>query len=304
MKPSLRARLDAFFFPVVPAERLGAVRVFIGGFTLLFLAIRGFNLAGYGQFPAHRFKPVGVVSLLDVPLSTGAVWALVAATVLTAIPFTLGWRFRFFGPLFAALLWWTTTYRQCWGMVFHTENLMVLYVAVLSLTPSAHAYALDARGRPPREPHLRYGWPLKLMATLLVLSYVMAGLAKLRISGWERMDGDVIRVQIAYDNVRKIELGALHAPFGAWLVQFGWLFPILGVASLALELGAPLALLGRRLAWVWSVSTWLFHFGVVVMMAILFAFPLSGCAFAPLFRAEVALERLRRTRLVQALGGR
>ena len=304
MSGQWRRRLDDLFFPVVPAERLGAVRVFVGAFTLLFLVIRGVNLAEYGSFPAHRFQPVGVVSLLDAPLSAGMVWALVAATVFTAIPFALGWRFRVFGPLFAALLWWTTTYRQSWGMVFHTENLMVLYVAVLSLTHSADAYAMDARERSAPAPHRRYGWPLKLMAVLLVVSYVLAGVAKLRISGWEWMDGEVIRVQIAYDNVRKIELGAMHAPLGAWLVQFGWLFPILGTASLLLEIGAPFALLGRRLAWIWSIATWFFHLGVLVMMAIFFAFPLSGCAFIPLFKAEVALERVRRTRWVQAFGGR
>ena len=142
------------------------------------------------------------------------------------------------------------------------------------------------------------------MATLLVLSYLIAGLAKLRISGWEWMDGEVLRVQIAYDNVRKLELGGLHAPLGAWSVQFGWLFPILGTVSLLLEVGAPLALLGRRLAFVWVIATWLFHLGVLLMMAIFFAFPLSGGAFLPLFRAEVALERIRQTRLVQAFGRR
>ena len=79
----------------------------------------------------------------------------------------------------------------------------------------------------------------------------------------------------------------------AWLVQFGWVFPALGFASLVVELGAPIAMFGRRLAWAWSVAVWGFHFGVLVLMAIFFAYPLSFCAFAPLFKAEYALEALR-----------
>ncbi len=269
------------------------MRVFVGGFTLLFLMIRGLNLASYGQLPAHRFDPVGVVALLDGPLSNTVVCALVLLTALAAIPFVLGWKFRFFGPVFALLLLWTTTYRQCWGMVFHTENRMVLHVMILAATASTDAYALDPTRNEGAKTHLRYGWPLKLMATLVVVSYVVAGLAKLRVTGWEWMDGEVLRIQIAYDNVRKIEFGAMHAPLGAWLVQFGWLFPILGAASLILELGAPLALLGRRLALIWAVGVWAFHLGVLLFMAILFAYPLSGCAFAPFFRAERAMETIR-----------
>lgn len=300
----LVAGLDRFWFEPVPAQRLAAVRVFVGLFTLGFLMVRGVNLASYGQFSAHRFAPVGVVSVLDAPLPNWSVCALVIATVIAAIPFTLGWRFRVFGPVFAVLLWWTTTYRQSWGMIFHTENLMLLHVAVLALTPSAHAYALDARGAQPSSSHLRYGWPLKLMAALLVTSYVVAGLAKLRVTGWAWVDGEVLQIQIAYDNVRKIELGAMHAPLGAWLVQFGWLFPILATGSLVLELGAPIALFGRRLAKLWCVGVWCFHFGVLLFMAILFAYPLSGCAFVVLFRAEYAVEAIRRWPVVQVLGGR
>ena len=284
--------MDRLWFTPAPAERLAAVRVFVGAFTLVFLLVRGVNLASYGRLPAHRFDPVGVVTILDAALPNVVVMGLVIATILTAIPFMLGWKFKVFGPLFALLLLWTVTYRQCWGMIFHTENVMVLHVMILAMTASTDAYALDESARDDG-PHLRYGWPLKLMAALVVVSYVIAGIAKLRVTGWEWMDGEVLRVQIAYDNVRKIELNAIHAPLGAWLVQFGWIFPALGFTSLILELGAPMALLGRRLAWIWAIAVWGFHLGVLLLMAIFFAYPLSFCAFAPLFKAEHAYEAVR-----------
>jgi hypothetical protein len=50
---------------------------------------------------------------------------------------------------------------------------------------------------------------------------------------------------------------------------------------------------------VWATAAWLFHVGIVALMAIVFAYPLSGVAFAPLFRLErlvaVVPARYRRT---------
>jgi hypothetical protein len=45
--------------------------------------------------------------------------------------------------VFALLLLWVTTYRNSWGQVFHTENLMVLHV-VLAVSPAAMPVARRA----------------------------------------------------------------------------------------------------------------------------------------------------------------
>jgi hypothetical protein len=62
------------------------------------------------------------------------------------------------------------------------------------------------------------------------------------------------------------------------------------VATLAVELGAPVALLGRRWALGWSVAAWLFHVGIAALMWIAFPYPLSGIAFAPLLACERPIE--------------
>ena len=66
---------------------------------------------------------------------------------------------------------------------------------------------------------------------------------------------------------------------------------------MAVELGAPLALLGRRCGVAWAAAAWLFHVGVFALMAIAFPYALSGIAFAPLLPVErLRLPRpLRRT---------
>ena len=72
------------------------------------------------------------------------------------------------------------------------------------------------------------------------------GLAKLRNGGMDWLAGDILRNQVAHDNLLKIQLGDVHSPIGAWLVQFAWIFPPLAVASVFVELSAPVVLLSRR----------------------------------------------------------
>jgi len=63
------------------------------------------------------------------------------------------------------------------------------------------------------------------------------------------------------------------------------------IRSLVLELGAPLALVGRRVGKAWAIGMWGFHVGVLAIMAITFAYPLSGIAFAPFFWVEALVRR-------------
>jgi len=58
------------------------------------------------------------------------------------------------------------------------------------------------------------------------------------------------------------------------------------------ELGAWVALLGGRWRNVWVVGAWLFHLGVLAVMAIVFPYQLSGVAFAPFFRLEGLAHRV------------
>ncbi|MGK3995905.1 hypothetical protein [Sorangium sp. So ce1024] len=126
-------------------------------------------------------------------------------------------------------------------------------------------------------------------------SYFIAGVAKLRNSGLDWALSDILRNYVAYDNVRKIALGDTHSPLGGALVRYGFLFPPLALASLAMELGAPLALFSRRVAVVFCAAAWLFHLGVLLTMAILFPYPLLGIAFAGFFELE-KMRDLRRPR--------
>jgi hypothetical protein len=268
---------------------LAVLRVLIGGFGLAYVVLRAPNLVSYADFHDSQFAPVGIVNVLGAPLPDVVVRLLVAATAVAGVWFVAGWKYRISGPLFALLLLWVMTYRNSWGQVFHTENILVLHVLILGLAPASDAFSVDARGKTVTPDDSRYGWPVRLMCIVTVLTYFIAGETKLRIAGLDWLTTDTLRNYVAYDNLRKVELGDVHSPLGAELVAHGWLFVPLAVLTMAVELGAPLALLGGRVARAWAALAWGFHAGIFAMMWIIFPYPLLGLAFAPFF----AVERIR-----------
>lgn len=174
-------------------------------------------------------------------------------------------------------------------MVFHTEDLLVLHLIALALAPAADAWALGAP-RAPGDRGAGYGWAIRLLAALTCATYLVAGIAKLRLAGVHWLDGGQLAHQIAIDNLRKALLGAATAPLAAPLVARLVAHPaalrLLSIAALAIELGAPLALLGGRTARGWAAAAWAFHAGVILAMNVWFPYPLCGVAFLPLFAAE------------------
>jgi len=276
-----------------PARRLAMLRILVGGFALVYLLVRFVHLVGVSGNSAQQWKPVGPVSLLSAPLPPAAVVAAAVLAVLLGVPFVLGLRFRVTGPLFAAALLWVTSYRNSWSMIFHTENLMVVHVLVLALSPAADALSLDARRRPPVDeaPRARYGWAIRLLCAATVTTYFIAGWSKLHASGLGWVTSDTLRMYVAYDNLRKVELGDAYSWLGTTLAQHAWVFRPMAAISLLTEVAAPLALLHPRLARWWCVGAWGFHMGVGVLMAIVFTYPLSGVGYASFFPVERLHDR-------------
>lgn len=297
MKPLLD-----WYFPKTPALRLAVFRVLVGLYAVIYLLVRAPANVRVAYNSVSRFEPVGPVTLLEAPLPMWAVAGGWALAVVFGVCFTLGVRFRITGPLFAVFLLWVTAYRHSWGMIFHTDNLTIVHVGVLALAPSAAAWSFDARGRPEPPDEGRFGWALRLCCVVTVIAYFIAGTAKLRISGFVWGDGEILRAQIAYDNLRKIELGDIYSPFGAWLVGVPWIFAPLAIMTLVMEVAAPLALVGKRVAAVWCLLMWSFHAGVVVFMMIVFPYPLIGVAFASFFDLERGVRHPRVQRLLGRLG--
>lgn len=287
----------------MPATRLAALRILVGSYAVAFLVARAPSFWSGAGLPSRQFEPVGPLVMLGEPLPVFVAHAGFVVTCALGVAFVVGWRHRATGPAFAIAFLAVAAYRLSFGHVIHTEHLAALHLLVIGFTPAADAWSLDARrpravALPDREPggHERYGWPVQVMALILVTTYVLAGWAKVRHGGTDWLTGDVLRNQIAYDNLRKELLGSPHSALGGWLVQFDWLFPPIAVATVVVELGAPVALatgrFGRQLRTIWALAAWSFHAGVLAVMAISFPYQLSFVAYASLFAPERLIARV------------
>lgn len=271
--------------PEAPPERLHATRFLVGIFATLYVLVRIRYVADFSRHAPSTFAPAGIVQVLSSPLPAAMPWLFALLAIVLGGAFVLGRRLAIVGPAFFLALLWVLTYANSWGKLLHSENLFVLHVGILAL----------AGGR--SDPNTA-GWVLRTCAIATVLAYVVAGVMKLRGGAGAWLSGESLGTWLAYDALRKIELGSIHSMLGPLIAGSRPLLQILAIYTLIVELGAPLALLSPRAGKGWVLVTWGFHVGVLATMAIAFVYPLSGIAFAPLFATE-RLPGLRR--IVQRL---
>jgi hypothetical protein len=252
--------------------RTDVVRALVAGYVAVWTTIRATDLLDTLDFAARRLDPIGPLAFLDGPLPAAVVVVAVILTPLAAAVMASGRWLRVSGPVAALGFLLITTYRNSWGQLHHTENLVALHLIVLASVPFVRRRDTS--------------WAMHAMAVLTVGTYFLAGVAKLRISGWAWLDGDVLRHQIAFDNARKEVMGDPQAPLGGWILRQGWLLAPSAVMTMVVELGAPLALLHRRLAVAWCALVVAFHLSIVAFMAILFPYHLLGIGLTPLLPVE------------------
>ena len=286
-----------------PAERLATLRVLVGGFAVGYLVVRLPHFWSIMDLDARRWDPVGLYAGLDAPLPAALSRAFLVLAIVTGLAFVAGWRYRVLGPCFAVLLLVVMTGRNSWGQVWHTENLLCWHALILACAPAAAVLSVDAKRAPARpSPGEQYAWPIMLMSVVTVATYVLAGVTKLREGGIDWITGEALHNHVAFDNVRKAALGADSSPFAGPVLRHAWIFRPFAWAALAVELGAPVAFLGRRWRNVWVAAAWSFHVGIAALMAIGFPYQLLGVAYASFFPVERIRQRLAegRPRLARA----
>ena len=282
------SRIERWLLEPAPAPRLAVLRVLVGGYAVIRLVSTGPSLVQFARLPSVQFAPVGVLAWLPDRLPPGVVVVALVAAVATGLAFIAGLGWRFTGFAFALLFFLLSTYRMSWGHVSHADHLPAWHLLVLAIAPAAEAWSLDARRRrrAPPDAEARFGWPVRVMALLTVVTYVLAGIAKLRPGGWDWLTGDVLRNQITTDALQKTLLGAAHSPLSGWFASHSALLVPAALFAVVIELGAPVALLGGRWRDAWVASAWLFHVGIAAVMAIAFPYPLCLVAFAPFYAVE------------------
>ena len=220
------------------------------------------------------WQPVGATRLLDGPLPPVALWVL--------------WALSLLGSLFLLLPELPRVSRLAGGVRWLSAGAIVVLLSHRSsggqilwfdTLPALHVVALAAAGT--RFDAVRAGWAMRLAAVMTTITYVLAGVAKLRLGGTAWIADGALERHIVWSATRLDVLGGPPSPAASALVDLGLASAPLALAVVAIELTAPIALFGRRLAWGWSVAAWTMHLVIAITMFVLFHWPLFGAAFLP-----------------------
>ena len=177
--------------------------------------------------------------------------------------------------VFAPCVLVVTTYRSSWGQLLWFENLLVIHLIVLTV---AVVIGPIGENRPPP-------WAMQWCAVATVVLYMLAGVAKLRYGGSAWISGDVLAHHIGYSSARLSVFGERPPLLASFAVNHTGALAVASFTTVALELVAPLALLRRWLAVVWSTAMWAMHVGIALTMAVAFPYPIVGLAFVPVVAA-------------------
>lgn len=277
------------------ASALATLRVVVGLVAVVSLLTHRSELIAVAGTDPLFFSPVGVWSGLGAPLPPR--WFALGQdlTLALGVAWCAGAWWRITAPAFSLGLLLVWTYRVSWGVMYHDHHLLILHVWVLSLSPAAAAWSLDATGSAPRGltwipagggTSRQFGWPVRLLGVVTLTAYALAGFAKWWDTGFAAWtDGEVLRRHIGYVALTRSLFGpdqpgfltraAIQAPNA--VLQLG------AAVTLVLELGAPLALLHRGLLRAWVLGLIAMHLGIYLLMGISFPYQTSGLAFLSFF---------------------
>lgn len=242
--------------------------------TAIYVIVRAVPLTRPGN--TDSFSGIGALTPLSEPLPTTALIALVVVSVgalgLAAIRPENAEAVAV-GALGTLAL---TTHRSSFGQILWFDILMVLHLLVI-----AAAALLNRRQQGASQQALVMGWGVRLCAIATVTTYFVSGVTKLRIGGLSWVSSEALERHIGFTAARAEALGGRVSPVAESVIELGLASRPAAALALALELGAPLALLHRRVAMTWSALIWLMHVVIAATMFIVFHWPLLGLAMAP-----------------------
>jgi hypothetical protein len=262
--------LDRWVAPV-PAARLAILRVAVGAWAIATLVARREGLVGAIAVGAGTFQPTGIVRLLPGPLDAATFGAIYDVTLLLAVAWTLGLGWRAVAPAFSLALLFVLSYRVSFGVMYHHAHVAMLHVIALSCAPAA-SLRRDAAPVP--------GWPARLMCVIVAVTYFQAGWSKVHDVGWAWASGDNLAGHVAHVALaRELLSDGSGSAAALWMLRHADVLAAAAAATLLLELGAPLMLVHRRIAYAWALALWGMHLAILAIMDIDFRYYSTGLIF-------------------------
>ncbi len=270
--------------PPATAEALGATRAWIAAILLgsvLWEDLPSSAALPRGMLDVEHHWLLGLLHSLPIGFdrllaSAPGLLAYQALTGLLLVLATVGLFTRWTVPAAAlAYLLFASIFRgYAWS--YHTGLVPLYALLLLAFTPCGDALSLDRLRRrrrgeavePARVPRLRYGVGRYLVWMAVAIPYTLAGLSKLRNTGWGWWRGEHMKQMLVATVVEP-----MHFDFRVTDAMLGWptpAFDLLGLAALAGEVTFVLVLASALARRVLPLAMAGMHVGILLMQNILF----------------------------------
>lgn len=283
----MRSRLARWVFFPEAAESLALARIVLVAATLVFLAVDP-STPEPAMFLSPGGRPQSFFRFLPFPLPNAILASAQVLWVLSLLSALIGFRARFSLALAFLTGLIVHGYGSNFGRTYHHSQLVLTLLFVLAISPSGDALSWDSRKFPRPAPSERYSWGLRLGQFLIALFYSAAGFAKIFSSGWRWAWSE----NLAYF----LSISTERTDFGDWLLaQNPLVLRTIAGMVLTAECGALLALMSRRLSFIFLTAWTAMHLGIYFAMGDHDAFlilPFTSIFFlAPLLQRMVNSSR-------------
>jgi len=264
---------DQFWFAPGSPRNLAAARIVFGTTSLWVLVSR--NFAGVSALPAEfwsgvsastrwRFLDFGGHPSLDRALERIAAVALVCVIV-GVLPrlscFLAGILLYHLAPL-ESIIWTNSPYAR--GLTISVLALLTLSFSPCgdcwAVLPSSRSKVADSAGD--------YTWPVRLIQVFICQIYFFSGYSKIFFAGWRWASASNLRNWLLYFN-EAAQTRVFHS-LGLWIAARPTICGILGVATLALELGLVTVLFSGTARRLLVPLVAVFHLGILLSMNLVF----------------------------------
>jgi hypothetical protein len=272
---SMRQRWENFWFEPASPDNLALCRiVFFGILFLFYLRYEDFSAWVtvsdafwrptwfFREFHLPLLPSLAVVALQDIwklALLLSCVGLFTRAS--TVVSFVLG------------------AYLLClphnFGKVHHYDAVLVFALLFMALSRCGDRRSLDHVIHDARRhndssgdaPLLsgEYTWPVRAIWVMMSLIFFAAGVSKVRHSGFGWIFDDSMAIWLVQHQYHIANTDPFLS-WGPYLAHYIWIPRLLGAASLIFEIGYPIALLSRRVGWIFVVGAALMQLGIHALL--------------------------------------
>ncbi len=251
--PWVRGGWGRFWFAPASSADLGLCRMLFFGALLLFYLPR--DTSAWGDVSRAFLVPIGLFEALHLPVATRAHLRALQTAWKAALGLSCAGLLTRASTVAAFLL---GTYLlglpHNFGKIHHHDAIVVLTLGIMALARSGDAWSVDAvvaRRRGARTSGTRiaavsgeYRWPIRTAWVVMALAFFAAGASKVRYSGLAWVASDNLSITVLQNYYHRANADPLTS-WGLYVVRHPGLARLLAAATLALELGFPLALVSR-----------------------------------------------------------